>query len=244
MPRSDPSKKTKTNCPVCGQEFEYYKSWPRKYCSNACKGKANVTNIKGWKPTAYLAHCEQCGKEFEVKPAWTTGRFCSSRCWGDWQSIHRRGEAHPVTGRKFGRPKWAGEPVFVKCAVCGDEFHVKPNERDRRKCCSKSCDAVMRSEVWQGEGNPRWHGGYEPYYGPSWRPAQRAARKRDKVCQRCGVSPDELGKELDVHHIQPFRTFGIQRHREANDLSNLICYCPSCHLTVEWATYPVARQSP
>jgi predicted HNH restriction endonuclease len=34
---------------------------------------------------------------------------------------------------------------------------------------------------------------------------------------------------LDVHHIIPFRKFGIDRYREANKISNLISLCNSCH---------------
>jgi predicted HNH restriction endonuclease len=42
-----------------------------------------------------------------------------------------------------------------------------------------------------------------------------------------------LSRQLDVHHIIPFRKFGIERYQEANSLSNLICYCNLCHLIVE-----------
>lgn len=62
----------------------------------------------------------------------------------------------------------------------------------------------------------------------------RAARARDKVCQRCGKTPKEAGKALDVHHLVPFRQFGLARHAEANRIENLIALCNPCHLLTEW----------
>jgi 5-methylcytosine-specific restriction endonuclease McrA len=122
------------------------------------------------------------------------------------------------------------------CPVCSTTFAVKPSHAGKRVYCSKLCQGAALSIAWRGENNPGWTGGYEPYYGPSWRPAMRAVRKRDKVCRRCEVSPKELGRALDVHHLTPFKAFGVARHLEANDISNLIALCNTCHLAVEWET--------
>jgi hypothetical protein len=67
-------------------------------------------------------------------------------------------------------------------------------------------------------------------------------RRRDHyTCQGCGKTEVELGRVLDVHHIRPFREFGYIRHQNdryllANDLSNLVSLCVSCHKTMEWKT--------
>jgi predicted HNH restriction endonuclease len=37
---------------------------------------------------------------------------------------------------------------------------------------------------------------------------------------------------LDVHHIRRFGDY--DSYKEANRLENLICYCHSCHMFVEW----------
>ncbi|MGD9889689.1 MAG: HNH endonuclease [Dehalococcoidia bacterium] len=79
-----------------------------------------------------------------------------------------------------------------------------------------------------------WRGGSQEYYGPSWRAAKRATRKRDGVCQKCGISSKELGHALDVHHLVSFRSFGVERHEEANQLDNLIALCRTCHAFTEW----------
>lgn len=84
----------------------------------------------------------------------------------------------------------------------------------------------------RGANNPRWTGGYKPYYGPNWYRQKRKARKRDNgVCQECGISSSE--KRLDVHHIIPFRKYGLEKFEEANRLENLITLCCSCHTTLE-----------
>ncbi|MCX7681685.1 MAG: DUF1998 domain-containing protein [Anaerolineae bacterium] len=78
------------------------------------------------------------------------------------------------------------------------------------------------------------------YYGPDW-PAQRdAARARDGYrCCQCGA-PEQGGRQHDVHHLIPFRTFGYvpgvnDFYKYANRLDNLITLCPACHRRVEQA---------
>lgn len=77
-----------------------------------------------------------------------------------------------------------------------------------------------------GENNPRWKGGYEPYYGPDWRGQRRRALKRDDhTCQFCGTTENE--REHDVHHKISYRIC------KNNKLDNLVTLCRSCHTKVE-----------
>lgn len=232
--------RTTTECPGCGKSFWYHRSWPRKYCSLACSSRANVSRQTG-RPTGtrYTATCEVCGAAFSTVPS-QPGRFCSRACFGQWLSENWRGEAHPKFGKPSPRPH---QRVPKTCPVCSTEFLVKRSHLARRRFCSKACQGAAQVEAWAGENNPGWTGGYEPYYGPSWRPAMRAVRARDKVCQRCGKTPKELRRELDVHHLVPFKTFGLARHIEANVLSNLVALCNVCHLNEEWATNRRAHES-
>lgn len=65
-------------------------------------------------------------------------------------------------------------------------------------------------------------------YGRGWSAVRARARERDEyTCQRCGITEGELGHELHVHHIIPFRV------SRKNSLRNLICLCPSCHAHCE-----------
>ena len=74
--------------------------------------------------------------------------------------------------------------------------------------------------------------------GPNWDQQRTLARARDGYrCQHCNA-PEHPKRGHDVHHIQPFRTFGYLRGKneqylEANRMENLVTLCRSCHQRVE-----------
>lgn len=76
-------------------------------------------------------------------------------------------------------------------------------------------------------------------YGPNWRQQRLRVRGREGFrCAHCRIHEAELGRELDVHHITPFREFGYlpgenDAYLAANELSNLIALCPTCHRRAE-----------
>lgn len=80
-------------------------------------------------------------------------------------------------------------------------------------------------------------------YGPNWELQRNAARARDGFkCRQCGKSENNegVGRQHDVHHIQPFRTFGYipdvnEHYKLANALENLITLCATCHQRTEAA---------
>ncbi len=80
-------------------------------------------------------------------------------------------------------------------------------------------------------------------YGPNWSRQRQRARERDSYrCRNCG-RPESSGREHDVHHLRPFRTFDYRPGQNvnfipANRLSNLMTLCPECHRRVE-ATHAV-----
>lgn len=223
-----------TTCPACGKEFWYHKSWPRIYCSRKCSasvnGKRNFGKYAEGETLDLI--CEQCGKPFrrgEGATKITTHHFCSQRCWGDYLS-------HTTQG--VPRPELRGEKPHLQnrvdkvCPQCGKTFRVKESSAHRRIFCCKACrnQWMEATGAMSGANSPRWQGGPEPYYGPNWRSQRRNARRRDGYrCRNCGVSEDQLGCQLDVHHIRPFRNFGLELYDEANKLSNLISLCKGCH---------------
>lgn len=152
-------------CPTCKVEFWYKRSWPRKYCSHACKGVAQQ------KPPRPSAICEVCGASFITHPA-KRNRFCSQTCWGRWMSANVVGDANPRTGNKYGRPAWAGPVVMSACEICDAEFITKASHQDRRRTCSKTCAGVLAGRERSGENSATWRGGHLPYYGPSWQRAK------------------------------------------------------------------------
>ncbi len=67
-------------------------------------------------------------------------------------------------------------------------------------------------------------------YGPGWNRLREAVRARDGYrCQVCGAP--ENGRQHDVHHKIPFRSFISAA--EANRMENLITLCSSCHRSAE-----------
>ena len=228
------SRRADTNCPECGKEFWYHKSWPRKYCCQSCAGKNALKNFASHFAGETLnVKCDWCGNKFNrnaFEIAKTQKHFCSRACFGAWLSKTQKGIPRPeVRGENPKRHKRTDKT----CPQCQGVFRVKNSHAARRKFCSKACMAEWQKIAMAGENGFNWRGGYEPYYGPNWRTQRRNARRRDKyTCQHCGKTEQKLKRQLDVHHIKPFRLFG-KRHKEANRLSNLVSLCNRCHLKEE-----------
>jgi hypothetical protein len=85
-----------------------------------------------------------------------------------------------------------------------------------------------------GDKHPNWNGGTSKicWRGPGWAQARREARQRDaNTCMACGKSALDQGRAMDVHHRISY--FKFDSAKQANDLSNLVCLCRSCHRKVE-----------
>lgn len=95
----------------------------------------------------------------------------------------------------------------------------------------------------EGEDNPAWKGGNSHNYSSKqWRKQREEALERDDYeCQACGMTNDEhlneFGRELDVHHIEPLRTFNDPV--DSHDLDNLITLCRPHHR--EYESLPAQR---
>jgi hypothetical protein len=213
------------SCPVCGKQFYIQPAYVKrgmKYCSTKCKYK-DMSGEKHpqWKGGLKLQRtprkakeilpvkkCPACQKEFAPKRREQI--YCSKAC-------HNRPTREDRT-----------------CEICGKVFTAKPAEikEGHGRFCSRQCFGAWCSAVRVGEDHPSWKGGGSEYYGSNWQTQRRAARRRDgNTCQRCGVTSEQTGKSMDVHHIKRFRSF--ESSKEANQLSNLVCLCHTCHSIVE-----------
>lgn len=184
--------------------------------------------------------CDYCEEDFEkhrskVEPFDRT--FCSVKCrslgFGEEQSSRRQGE---------GNPNWKGKHTFqdveIVCETCGDETVVPryQYEKTERNFCSHDCYAEKVGEIMGGENHPSWQENFTSEYGYSWRVKRREALLRDQYrCQRCGMADsthhEEFGRQIEVHHIEPVRTFDDPD--DAHYLDNLVTLCKGCHITVE-----------
>ena len=72
-------------------------------------------------------------------------------------------------------------------------------------------------------------------YAGCWVAQSAAARLRDNnTCQHCGITSQEYGNNLDVHHIK--RLYDFTSAKEANVLENLITLCRPCHCKADAAS--------
>ena len=90
-------------------------------------------------------------------------------------------------------------------------------------------EVLMLADQWRDAPND---------YGPNWQEQRAKVRARDGyACTQCGT-PEPEGRQHDVHHLTPFRTFGYipghnENHQLANRLSNLKLLCQRCHRRIE-----------
>jgi len=204
----------KIPCVECGKIFrpEHPKRGTNKFCSINCRDKYRLKNpLAGqYSPQKYI--CHHCGKEFTRYVSTVRNRnqvFCNMECKIDWW----KGPNHT-----------SYNSVDCVCEICGTPF-IRENskvEKNGGKYCSKAC--FSQSQVLPSIN----------YYGPNWHEQRRKTRHRDKYhCKRCGKAEIDNGQRLDVHHIVPFRVFGLIDFQSANSLSNLISLCKHCHRAVE-----------
>lgn len=190
--------------------------------------------------------CEHCSKEFNSRLK---------------QREHMKGccphlmVGCPTCGRHFMGGKGMkrhhyqshGESIYgteTACDYCGDETRQRTcrYEQNDRNFCDVDCHREWNKENNIQENHPNWVGGHDYYYGPNWDKQSEKARERDNhQCQSCGMSQEDHGRKLIVHHIRPHRKFrdpcGSYDHESANKLKNLITYCQSCHM--QWEGIPV-----
>jgi len=90
-------------------------------------------------------------------------------------------------------------------------------------------ETLMQAGQWRDAPND---------YGPHWEEQRARVRARDNYCcTQCGA-PEPPGRQHDVHHLIPFRTFGYipgrnENDRMANRLNNLTLLCRRCHRRLE-----------
>jgi len=196
-------------CQRCNEKFTvapWEASW-RKYCSKDCHYKE-----RDWSPPVILK-CEYCGNEFTI-PTWIARKqnqkYCSREC-------SNKGRTGKPLSQPRGRPK-----VTLTCQHCDKPFIVHACY-SHRKCCSREC-AIAERPSMAGANNPAWNGGtsFEPYNPEFNDDLRRSIRKRDNyTCQSCGITQDNNGIALDVHHID--------FDKKNSNPNNLISLCRSCH---------------
>lgn len=178
--------------------------------------------------------CDWCGSTVYRHDSQVTGSnfYCSRECKHEYQEAEVVGKGHH---------QWAR--VECRCEYCGTIIYRKPSHLETRE--KVFCDMTCMGQYRQSSGNPNWKGGLAEDYGQNWEAVRQEAIERDnQQCQRCGLSSAEslsrYDKSLHVHHLVPRRDFiedGEFDAERANQLSNLVTLCPSCHR--RWEKIPL-----
>lgn len=152
--------------------------------------------------------CPTCEQRFVPHTlAMGRGRYCSIACYRVVQNQRRA-------------------MTEASCDHCGATFRrtLGALKRVERKFCSRACTVAHST----GPNSPNWRGGHDPNRGPGWQRIAAEIRERDGYrCRRCGRSQEEEGSRLSVDHVIPWRSFATAE--EANERSNLVALCRSCH---------------
>lgn len=227
-------------CPTCGKMYETEKGMRYHHSVNHGESIAFVQ-----------VECEVCGKTKEVNKNYRKRHerfFCSKNCEVEWKRENQEGYWKGITGEDhplFGRSTMTEEGkktlsdkmtkrVEKQCPSCGETNEVIPSYADNhdKKFCDVECYGKWLSENSLAEQAPNWRGGCDNNRGENWEKQRNLARERDGyVCRACGKEEENMNRQLDVHHIIPFRKF--EGYEKANKLENLVSVCRSCHISLE-----------
>jgi 5-methylcytosine-specific restriction endonuclease McrA len=133
--------------------------------------------------------------------------------------------AIPVRGSRSGR----GKDSAIRCRQCRRSLDV-PRVIREAGVSLHYCDDACRQAWVESEPDLTVRTGQRggSQRGGNWDLQTRMARERDQfTCRICGVTEEEIGQRLHVHHRIPYRRF--RSNVEANKLEHLISVCPSCH---------------
>lgn len=215
-------------CDHCGDSF--YSDYAKKYCTDDCLQMSNSysgENHPNYRGAKESTSCDLCGARFDYYPSNKKGLYCSECVTeADWRTLP------DITGAN--NPRWTGGQKTRECYVCGEPVTRHPsNHSGSVTLCGDRCRRRWLSDTFTGEGHPNWKGGGNGPYGKGWASARRQTLQRDGyACVMCGKSKEELGRNPDVHHIVPVRTFVETPGAEKTDAHaprNLVTLCVACH---------------
>lgn len=198
---------------VCAKQYE----WKNKQA----EGLNFIESSKKFRCRFVETTCKTCGKAIKIRH-------------GDYNRSMRE-HGYVTCSRKCSSIA-KGTTILIKCSECGKEYYrAKSLVQSNIKYyfCSKECQDKNSEYRPSGKDHYNFINGDTSYKrGENWLQVRREVRERDNfTCQICGKTEEEVGKLLDVHHIKPYRLF--DNYEEANDLTNLIALCPSCHHKLE-----------
>jgi len=216
-------------CALCGSEVRGKKKSRSRdgkkskniFCGMDCYRKHQKKITDDRKNT-----CVKCGVLFV--PSQNSAKYCSWDCRVSDKRVEPNKCVNclaiftPVKHHK--NRGYTGNSQGKTCSESCQNLWIRNNEERKKKI----------SFAFTGNKHPNWNGGSSSasYRGVGWKAISERVRRRDGYkCQDCGISQDDYGRSLDVHHIIPFHQDGKNQNR----LSNLVSLCKTCHMKAEWA---------
>lgn len=203
-------------CISCSEEFDTREAMKRHHCIEHGESIAGE-----------IVECDNCGDEFRQRSNRLKGNnFCDEKCFDEWQLKTEENEGP-------NNERW--ESLEVPCSYCQKKIYRQPHrlEKTENCFCSSECENKWRSENIVGENHWQWKENSESInYGKRWFKYRREIRELDdNKCQICGVTKEEYGMNLDVHHVIPVKKF--ENVDDAHKKCNMVLLCRSCHRNVE-----------
>ncbi|MEY7847986.1 HNH endonuclease [Natrarchaeobius sp. A-rgal3] len=214
-------------CNGCGDEF-YDQKARLEYCDD-CNPNAGEHN-GNWRDAKETTTCESCGDSFSYYPSDKDGVYCSE-C------------VEEAIGLLPENPSEKAERIIVECECCGADLEVRPAKAEKRErgCfCTLECYGEWLSEHVVGPDHHQWAGGAIEYGQEWWRVRRQALERDGYECQHCGADADDLGRNPDVHHLEPVRSF--DRPADAHTMDNVVTLCRSCHRRAESGTIAISSR--
>lgn len=195
-------------CVYCGESFISKRS-----DAISC-GKRDIIHRQNESVVYVDVNCVFCNKSFKKRT-------------GDYNRTEKSGKKHFCSKECSANSHY----VELKCSTCGKVYRRKKSRIYGKEYnfCSRECQDKNIDYILRGNEHYFYKDGKSSgNRGKGWKRIRKQIRKRDNnTCQHCGITKDELNRELDVHHVIPYRKF--KNSEEANSLENLIALCPSCH---------------
>lgn len=243
---SSDSNKSTIPCSWCEEDTEVppfkQKRDKNHFCSQDCYGEWKSENVVGENHPRYNsidAVCDNCGNEITKQKCHYDNfdtHFCDENCRVEYQV----GE---------NATNYQGGKEVVGCDYCDDDVELYSNKVNHydHTFCDPECRSAWQSDNIGGPTHHWWTGGTSFYHSirrnlpdGSWKGTSQDYRE-GKNCENCGVSPSDLDRELDVHHIIPIKAGGTGSEY------NLMALCHSCHQKAEnyvrdIVDYPIIQQ--
>ena len=187
-------------CAECGVEYlRKASAQPSKFCSHACKGKAQ-TKITGpqhpnWKPPSKV--CEWCRGLY--KNASKKSRFCSRHCLYVWEGAN--GEVDEL-GRRFGSRTDRNQKEIVaaleKAGVCVIDTSAMRRGVPDLLASTKTKTAFLEVK------NPEWAYGraglnkFQQAFADGWEGCLYVVRSAEEALAVFGIGPGECPQDLSA----------------------------------------------